>query len=269
MTCLHGLMVILTMTTTAWSGVESVEFVSHRGESADAPENTMPAFDLAWERGVKAIELDVHLSRDGVLVVSHDADTKRTTGVERKIKDSTWDELKDLDAGRWKDEKFAGTTMPTLDEALATIPEGARCFIEVKVGPESIPALVKSVRSSGKKPEQMCVISFNADTIAASKKALPELKAYYLAGFKRDEKTGVVTPTVDELIARAKQIHADGLDLAYTGPIDRAFVDRVKAEGLAILVWTIDDPADARRMIDAGVEGITTNKAQWLVHQLR
>ncbi|WP_337177078.1 glycerophosphodiester phosphodiesterase [Paludisphaera sp.] len=269
MAYLHGLTVMLAMTTTSWGGEKSVEFVSHRGESADAPENTMPAFNLAWERGVKAIELDAHLSRDGVLVVCHDADAKRTTGSDLKIKDSTWDELKGLDAGRWKGEKFAGVTMPRIEEALASIPEGARCFIEIKVGPESIPALVEAVRSSGKKPEQMCVISFNAATVAEAKKRLPELKAYYLAGFKQDKETGVFTPTVDELIAKAKEINADGLDLAYTGPIDRAFVDRVKAEGLEFYVWTVDDPAVARRMIEAGVDGITTNKGEWLAQQVR
>jgi glycerophosphoryl diester phosphodiesterase len=269
MAYLHALTVTLAMTTTAWSGEGPVEYIAHRGESADAPENTMPAFDLAWRRGVKAIELDAHLSRDGVLVVCHDADTRRTTGVDLKIKETDWKDLKDLDAGRWKGEKFAGTTMPRIEEALASIPEGARCFIEIKVGPESIPALVKAVRSSGKKPEQLCVISFNADTVAESKKQLPELKAYYLAGFRHDKETGAFTPTLDELIARARKINADGLDLAHNGPIDRAFVERVKSEGLGMFVWTIDDPAIARRMIEAGVDGITTNKAEWLAEQVR
>ena len=71
-----------------------VELISHRGESADAPENTMAAFRLAWERKVDAIELDVHLTRDGELVVIHDPDTKRTTGVEKKIKEHTAAELR-------------------------------------------------------------------------------------------------------------------------------------------------------------------------------
>lgn len=268
---LPSLLVMLTMATTTQtqSAHKPVEYVAHRGESADAPENTMAAFNLAWSRGVKAVELDVHLTRDGVLVVTHDPDVKRVTGLQRKIKEADWSELKDLDAGRWKDPKFAGEKLPTLDQALATIPDGARCFIEVKTGPEAVPALVKAVRKSGKKPEQLAVITFYADTLAEAKKQLPELKMYYLASFKRDPKTKAVTPTLDDLIAKAKEIKADGLDLEFKGPIDKAFVDRVKAEGLAMLVWTIDDPADARRMIEAGVEGITTNKAQWLSSQLK
>ncbi|WP_165073412.1 glycerophosphodiester phosphodiesterase [Paludisphaera rhizosphaerae] len=271
MAYLPSLLVMLTMATTSQtqSAHPTVEFVAHRGESADAPENTLAAFNLAWSRGVKAIELDVHLSRDGVLVVTHDPDVKRVTGLQRKIKEADWSELKDLDAGRWKDPKFAGEKLPTLEQALATIPDDARCYIEVKTGPESVPALVKAVRKSGKRPEQLPVITFHADTLAEAKKQLPELKMYYLASFKTDPKTKAVTPTLDELIAKAKEIKADGLDLDFKGPIDKAYVDRVKAEGLGFLVWTVDDPAVARRMIEAGVEGITTNKAQWLKDQVK
>jgi glycerophosphoryl diester phosphodiesterase len=243
---------------------DNVEWVAHRGESADAPENTMAAFQLAWERKVPAVELDVHLSRDGVLVVCHDPDTKRTTGVSKKIKETPSAELLALDAGRWKDPRFAGEKMPRLEEALATIPEGARCFIEIKVGPESVPALVQAVKSSGKRPEQLALISFHADALAAAKKALPDLKAYYLASFKQDKQTKLWSPTVDELIATAKEIHADGLDLSYKGPIDRAFVRKVKDAGLGFYVWTVDDPDVARRFIEYGADGITTNKAAWM-----
>lgn len=245
-----------------------VEFIAHRGESADAPENTMAAFRLAWERNVPAIELDVHLSRDGTLVVCHDPDTKRTTGVSKKIKETDWSELRTLDAGRWKGPKWAGETMPDLDAALATIPEGARCFIEVKVGAEAIPALVKSVRRSGKKPEQLVVISFQADAVAEAKRQLPELKAFYLASFKQDKKSGAWTPSVDELIAKAKAIKADGLDLSFKGPLDREHVKKIKDAGLELYVWTIDDPSEARRLIEAGATGVTTNKAEWLKKEL-
>jgi glycerophosphoryl diester phosphodiesterase len=247
-----------------------VEWVAHRGESADAPENTLAAFRLAWERGVKAIELDVHLAKDGTLIVCHDADTKRTTGTPRAIKAGTREDFRGLDAGSWKGPKWKGEPMPTLDEALATIPEKARCFIEVKVGAEAIPSLVESVRKSGKKPEQLAVISFQADAVAESKKRLPDLKAYYLSSFKEDKNSpGVWTPSVDELIAKAKKIGADGLDLAAKGPLDAAAVKKIKKSGLEVYVWTVDDPAEARRFAEAGVDGITTNKAAWMMEQGR
>lgn len=245
-----------------------VEFIAHRGESADAPENTLAAFKLAWERKVPAVELDVHLSRDGVLVVCHDADTKRTTGVAKKIKETDWDELRTLDAGSWKGAKWSAERMPRLEDALATIPDGARCFIEVKVGAEAIPALVKAVRQSGKKPEQLVVISFQADAVAEAKRQLPELKAYYLSSFKQDKETKAWSPGIDELIAKAKTLKADGLDLAFKGPLDRDQVEKIKAAGLEIFVWTVDEPTEAQRLLDAGIRGFTTNKAEWLKQQL-
>src|SRR6187399_1261740 len=109
-----------------------VELIAHRGESADAPENTLAAFRLAWERKVPAIELDVHLTKDGRLAVCHDFDTKRCAGVACKIRESLWDELKDLDVGQRFNPKFTGEKLPLLDDVLATIPDGARCFIEIK-----------------------------------------------------------------------------------------------------------------------------------------
>ena len=118
---------------------------------------------------------------------------------------------------------------------METIPDGSRCFIEVKVGPEAVPALVKAVRASGKRPEQLAVISFHAETLAEAKRRLPELKMYYLSSFRQDKATGDWEPKVEDLIARARAIGADGLDLSYKGPIDRAYVDRVKAAGLATL----------------------------------
>ncbi|WP_406700079.1 glycerophosphodiester phosphodiesterase [Singulisphaera sp. Ch08] len=250
------------------AGSPPVEFISHRGESADAPENSMAAFRLAWERKVPAIELDIHLSKDGTLVVCHDADTKRTAGVSKKIKETDWKVLRTLDVGSWKGPKWSDEKLPRLEEALATIPEGARCFIEIKVGAEAIPALVKAVRESGKKPEQLVVISFQADAVAESKRQLPELKAFYLSSFKQDKATGAWTPSVDDLIAKAKSLKADGLDLAAKGPLDRALAQKIKDAGLELYVWTVDDPAEARRMIDAGVRAITTNKAEWLKQQL-
>lgn len=240
------------------------EIVAHRGESADAPENTLAAFKLAWERKVPAIELDVHLSKDGKLVVIHDKDTERTAGVKKVIKDSTWDELKDIDVGALKDPKFKGEKLCLLEDALATIPKGARCFIEVKVGAEATPALVKAVKGSGKSNAQMCVISFQADAVESAKKALPEIPAYYLASFKQDKETKKWTPSIEEIIETAKKIKADGVDLSYKGPVDKAMVKKVRDSGLGLYFWTVDEEPAARKLVELGADGITTNKAQWL-----
>jgi len=246
-----------------------IEWVAHRGESHDAPENTMAAYKLAWERGVTAAELDVHLTKDGKLILIHDADTQRTAGQKLIVKESTVEQLQKLDVGSWKDPKYAGEKMPLLEDVLATIPDGARMFVEVKIGAEAVPELIRVIKKVGKKPEQTPVISFKLDTCIETKKAIPELKVYYLASQKQDKKTMEWKPTNQELIALAKQHRFDGLDLSYKGPIDAEFVRAVKAAGLAFYVWTIDDPAEAKRMIDLGVEAITSNRPAWLAEQFK
>ncbi|QOV92528.1 glycerophosphodiester phosphodiesterase [Humisphaera borealis] len=246
-----------------------IEWVAHRGESADAPENTMSAYKLAWERGVAAAELDVHLTKDGQLILTHDADTSRTAGQKLIVKDSTVEELQKLDVGSWKSPKYAGEKMPLLEDVVRTIPDGRRLFIEVKIGAEAVPELVRVLNKVGKKPEQTPVISFKLDTCIAAKKALPKVKVYYLAAQKKDKQTGKWSPSNEELIALAKQHGFDGLDLAYKGPIDADFVKSAKAAGLDVLVWTVDEPADARRMIEAGVDAITSNHPAWLSQQVK
>lgn len=240
------------------------EIIAHRGESADAPENTLAAFRLAWERDVTTIELDVHLTADDRLAVIHDADTERTAGVKLVVKESQYAELRPLDVGRWKGAQFAGERIVTLEEALAAMPAGKRCFIEVKVGPEAVPALVRAVEQSGLPARQLVVISFQHETIAEVRRRLPELEAYWLVSFKEDQQTQVLKPTVAEIVARAQEIDAHGVNVSFKGPIDAAFVEAVRGAKLKLYVWTVDDADVARRLTALGVDGITTNKAEWL-----
>lgn len=242
-----------------------VEIVAHRGASHDAPENTVAAFKLAWEQKADGAELDIHRTRDGKIVVIHDKDTKRTCGTQLSVADTTLDELRKLDAGRWKGEKFAGEKLPLLEEMLATTPLGKKVFVEVKCGPEVVTELLRVLTAVGLKPEQTPVISFNADVIAAIKKARPALPGYWLVGLKKkaEEKR-----TAEELIARAKELKADGLDLGATDALDGGFAAKIKGAGLRLDVWTIDDPAEAKRLTGLGVAGITTNRPAWLRQQL-
>lgn len=241
------------------------EIIAHRGESADAPENTLAAFRLAWERKVPAIELDVRLTKDQKLVVIHDPDTERTAGVRKVIKDSTWDELKRLGVGAWKHPKFKNEKLCLLEDALATIPDGGRCFIELKTGPEVTPALVRAIDASGKSDAQLRVISFHPDTLEAVKRALPRVPTYLLVSFKRDERTQKWTPTIEEIIAVARRINADGVNLSHQGPIDESLVRKVRDANLRLYFWTVDDEPTARKLAALGADGITTNRGQWLV----
>ena len=262
---LAALMTALAATATAADPLK-VEIVAHRGASFDAPENTVAAIKLAWEQKADASEFDIFLTKDGELVVIHDATTKRTCGTDLKVSESTLEALRKLDAGKWKGEKFAGEKLPTLDEMLATVPDGKRVFIEIKCGPEAVPEVDRVLKASKLKPEQVCVISFSADVVAASKKLRPDLQALWIVNLApKNQKPR----NAEELIAKAKEIKADGLDLSATPAIlDKTFGDKVKAAGLKLYVWTVDDAELAKKMIAAGAESITTNKPGWLREQL-
>jgi glycerophosphoryl diester phosphodiesterase len=246
----------------------AVEIVAHRGESASAPENTLASIRMAWEGGADAVEFDVHLTKDGQAIVIHDKDTKRTTGIKKVVKQSTLEELRKLDAGSWKDTRWSSERLPTLDEALAATPQKGRCFIEIKVGPESIPAVSKAIADAGKPREQFAIISFNAATIAEAKRQMPDIEAYWLCGFDRDKKTGKWRPSIEEVIKKAKSINADGVDLAAKGLLDQDAVKRIHDEGLKLYVYTVNNPDRARQLADWGVDGITTDKASWLKAKL-
>lgn len=244
-----------------------VEIIGHRGASYDAPENTVAAMRLAWEQKSDAAELDVYLSKDGRIVLLHDATLKRTAGVDRKVTDMTADELTRLDVGSWKDKKYAGEKLPLLADVLPTVPVGKRLFIEVKCGPEIVPELDRVLRAGRLKPEQTAVISFSADVIAAVKRARPDLQAYWIVSLSN--RNGRVPPTVADMIAKAKEIRADGLDLSATPEVLTADASRaIKAAGLKLYVWTVNDAELARTMIANGVDGITTDRPGWLREQL-
>jgi glycerophosphoryl diester phosphodiesterase len=257
-------LVLLGATVTA---DDRVEIVAHRGASHDAPENTVAAIKLAWDQKADASEFDIYLTKDRKIVVIHDKDTKRVAGVDKTVAEQTLDELRRLDVGRWKGAKFTGERIPTLEEMLATVPPGKRVFIEVKTGPEIVPELQRVLNAAKLKPEQTAIISFKANVIAAVKKARPDLQAYWIVSLKAAK--GKPPPGAETLITKAKAIGADGLDLSASEVLDRDYAAKVKSAGLQLHVWTVNDAAMARQMVEIGVNGITTDRPGWLRAQLK
>jgi glycerophosphoryl diester phosphodiesterase len=245
-----------------------VEIIAHRGASSDAPENTLAAFRLAFEQKADAIELDVHLSRDGRIVVVHDFTTHRIGGVDKAIREQDLCDLKLLDVGRWKDLRWMGERIPTLREALQTVPPGKRVYIEIKSSAEILPELERVIGASGLQPDQITIIAFDYDTICKTKKWLPQIECAWLISFKPDARKPDPEALKEEIIQRAHCAGLDGLDLNFAGPLDREFVQKARTAGLKVFVWTVDDADAATRMIDLGVDGIATNRPAWLREQL-
>jgi glycerophosphoryl diester phosphodiesterase len=243
-----------------------VEIIAHRGASEEAPENTLASFRLGW-RQADACELDIYLSKDGQIVVLHDATTKRTAGVDKAVAQQTLEELKALDAGSWKGPKFAGEKIPTLKEVLELLPEKKRLFIEIKCGAEVLPELKKTIDGFPEKTDRLAIIGFSQDTMVQAKKLLPKIPVYWLASNKPSRLTGK-HPDIDDLVAKATSGGLDGLDLDHNFPIDPGFVIKVHAAGLKIFTWTVNDLEIARKEASAGVDGITTDRPQELRQKL-
>lgn len=247
-------------------GSKKMLWIAHRGESYIAPENTMAAFNLAWDKGVKFVELDCYLTKDNKIICSHDANTKRTGGVSMVIRESYAEDLRKVDIGKWKGEKYAGEKMPFIEEAFASIPKGGTIFCEIKCGPEILPFLRTALDASGKR-SQVTIICFSLDVCARAKEMMPDLQVYYLSAPKKDPKTGAQMPYDDSIINACLDNNLDGLNIEYR-LVTKEYVDRVKAAGLKMFVWTCDSVDDAKRLAADGVDGITSNRAAWLAQQL-
>ena len=245
--------------------------IAHRGESFDAPENTHAAFDLAWRRGVDAIELDVHLTADGEVVVCHDDDLLRTGGEKWVIAECTLSDLRKVDVGRWKNASFTGERIPTLAEVLARVPAGKKVFVEVKRGSKLAnhgQYVVGRVLKTLPAGVLICVISFDHDLIGQSKSASPTTEAAYLFEVKQDATNGAWSPTPTEMAQTAAAANANAVDVEDGPWLNAAAVEQFRSAGLAIYVWTVNDPDRCQALRALGVDGITTDRAAWIREQI-
>jgi len=247
------------------SMLNAVEIVAHRGASHDAPENTLAAFKLAWEQKADGIEVDIYLTQDGKIVGLHDKDTLRTTGQKFLPTDKTLAELQTLDAGSWKDARWKGEPLPALADVLATLPDHGHIYIEIKCGAEVLPELQRVIKDSKKRADQITLIDFTFETLVQARPMFPDLELLWLVSGKKNEETKEVTyPDMNELADKAKAAGLDGLDLNHKFPLTKEAVDKIKSKDLTLAVWTVNDPADAKRLTEAGVDAITTDRPQFI-----
>ncbi len=259
----------LPFVLAAQAALAGPELVAHRGASHDAPENTVVSQELAWKHGADAAEFDVRRTKDGQLAIMHDVTTKRTAGRDAKFADLTLAELRSLDAGAWKDPKFAGEKVPTLDEMLQHIAPGKRAVIHIYTGLESTADLAAAIQRNRITAKQAAIISFDYEPLSAIKKALPAFECLWLVNApSSDPKKKDQNLSLDELIRRCHAAKLNGLSFNMNFPLEPEGAKKIHAAGLVFHVWTVDLPQIAHRWIDLGVDSITTNRAGWLREQL-
>jgi glycerophosphoryl diester phosphodiesterase len=238
---------------------QNTMFIAHRGASYDAPENTMAAVKLAWAKNADAVEIDVHISKDKRIMVIHDKDTRRTSGEKLVVKNTNSSELRKVDVGGFKSKNFVGEKIPFLIEVIETIPSGKQLFIEVKCGTEILPCLKEIINNCGKK-EQIVIIGFNFKLVEKVKNLLPDVLCYWLH-------FNVMGSYDLKWIEKAKHAGLDGLNFRFKG-ITPEFTNAVHKAGLKMYTWTVDDPREAKRLIGLGIDGIITNRPEWLKNSL-
>ncbi len=246
--------------------------VAHRGASHDAPENTLAAFTLAWERNADAVEGDFYLTNDQQIVCVHDKTTKRVAPHQNElvVANSTLKELRQLDVGRWKARRYEGERIPTLKEVLSTVPDGKQIFVEIKCGPEILPTLRSQLKSSGLKPEQIVIICFGKDVVVQARKLMPEYNANWLTSYKQEDEKSEWKPAPQDVIKTLEHTCATGLGTnGNLSVIDQAFVDSIHNAGRQLHVWTVNDASDARKFAAFGVSSITTDRPAFIRNALQ
>ena len=236
------------------------EIIAHRGASADAPENTLAAIQLAWQQGADAAEIDVMLTADGQLVAIHDDTMLRTGGVDWAVKDCTLAKLKTRDVGSWKSTQFVGERIPALAEVLDIVPPGKRLFIEMKCGVDAIPELVRVLSASKTSREQTVLIGLDFETIVAVKRALPDRVALWVTEqFASGEANRSLRPATSELIQSALAARLDGLDINDLVERPSGDIALIRQAGLGTCIWTVNSIDRARWLRAEGMESITTD----------
>jgi glycerophosphoryl diester phosphodiesterase len=219
--------------------------IAHRGSSGEFPENTLPAFAAAIDAGARMCELDVQLTRDGAAVVIHDDSVDRTTDGAGAVAAMTLAEIRRLDAGFKFGGAFTGTQIPTLEEVLMLV--RGRCALNVELKSPGVEHEVCRLLRAHQRMDDTIVSSFDWDALAATRRLEPGLGLGVLAAGKPEA-----------MFETALKLHAASVHPRFdlvTPPL----VEQAHRAGLQLLVWTVDNTADLKRMVSLGVDGIMTN----------
>ena len=233
--------------TPTYASLGATLVTAHRGSSSEAPENTIPAFEKAIEEGADYVEMDVRLTSDGELVLMHDPSTERTTGVDKLVCDSTYEELQQLDAGAEYPEEYAGTKIPTLKDAIDTCKGKVMMNIELKTvrNDGELEKKVAELLRENHMEEQCIVTSFKQRSLVRIKKDDPDIVTGYIYSFGYSNRTNYEAMDVLSIDARY---------------LTRQVVAGAHKKGIMVCAWTVNTSSEMRRMMAIGVDNIITDR---------
>jgi glycerophosphoryl diester phosphodiesterase len=241
---------------------KDIENVSHRGASGYAPEHTIISYQMGEKMHGDYIEIDLQMTKDGQLIAMHDETVDRTTDGTGSVKDFTLDEIKELDAGSWFNEKYPesakddyeGLQVPTLEEIFQKFGKNASYYIETK-SPEIYPGMEKELLRLVDKydinKKTLLVQSFSPKSLQIMHELDPSVKLVQLISYK-----SYATITDGEIAAIKDYAIAVGPNHTY---LNEEYIQKVVNSGLEIHPYTVNDKERMKQLIDWGVTGMFTN----------
>lgn len=223
--------------------------MAHRGYSAKAPENTLPAFKMCMDEGFTAAELDVQMLKDGTIIVMHDDNLKRTTGLSKNVWDVTYDEIKDLDNGTFFDKSFAGTKIPTLDEVLKLAGSGEnKLYLNIEIK--------RNGHDEGITQRVVDIILDNdylnyCDITSQDYKTLEEVR----------QVNPYVLTAYTSVVGMGEMESLDAADIISIQETFATFenVERLHRAGKRVFVWTVNERETMKKLVSLNVDAILTN----------
>jgi glycerophosphoryl diester phosphodiesterase len=233
-------------------GSNRVQVVGHRGNNRFAPENTLVSYAQAIQLQTPIVEMDLHRSKDGVIVLLHDDTLDRTTNGSGRVTGKTLAQLKELDAGLWKDPRYAGETIPTLQEIAELCKGRAIMMLDLK-DPVTGDEIAEVLTRTGIAEDQIIVAPWKAEQASGLRPYLPDAPMVLLHSKPPSAYTGD-----DSFFEDMKAMGFNGFSLKWMH-LPKTFVDAAHRHGMQVHTWTVNRPEDISGAILMGIDGIITD----------
>ena len=237
--------------------------IAHRGASAQAPENTLPAFERARALGAVAVELDVQLSRDDVVVLFHDSTLDEKTDLAGPVRSHDATTLLRADIGSWFDARheglpgrYAGTSLTTLDALFSRFGAAFHYHVELKSREPELPERVLAHVYAHDLTGRVTLTSFHRDLLERARGLDPALPITWLLREPEDALLDAAVAEEFQMVAFPARV------------LDAALVRRARARGLLVRAWKVKTPEDMERTIRAGANGMTIDWPDLAIRRL-
>ena len=245
--------------------MKKINIIAHRGANKYAPQNTLPAFEKAVDLNSDGTETDVHLTKDGYVVICHNPTVDEMSNGTGKIVDYNFEDIRKLDFGKKFSSEFEGTPLPTLEEYLECM-EKAECIkiinVEIKPNKNEREELVSKTIDAAKRHgvfDKLLISSFDYKMLKEAKRVDPSCKTAYLY------------PTYASMLmiwgffsfTLAKSIKCDALH-PHKGFISKRTIDKAHKKGMTVNAWTVNEEQDILALIEKGVDGLITDRPDYV-----